>query len=260
VPLRDDRCYVIAEAGSNHYGNYDHAVRLIQAAKEAGADACKFQLFRLADILRDPTGAGRPGECGDPKTELPPEWVPLLADVCREYRIDFLCTPFSAWAVEVLDPYVEMWKIGSFEWKRQDIWDAVLATDKPIICSTGRGRSQESEIAYALLHCVSKYPCPESEMNLPWYGYLDEQSRPFGGLSDHTLSTVIPALAVARGARIIEKHFRLDDTPPESPDHSFALTPAQLAEMVANIRLAELTCWRTPQEVTLASYPNRREE
>lgn len=255
MPLQPNRCYVIAEAGSNHYGNYDHAVRLIQTAKEAGADACKFQLFRLADILRDPTGAGRPGECGDPKTELPPEWVPLLAGVCREYRIDFLCTPFSAWAVERLNPYVEMWKIGSFEHSRQDIWDAARATGKTIIASMGRGKLPNEAWEDKVLYCVSKYPTQPEDVYLPTFEEDD-----IYGFSDHTMSTVIPALAVARGALIIEKHFRLDDTPPESPDYSFALTPAQLAEMVANIRLAELTCWRTPAEVPLASYPNRREE
>lgn len=251
MPLRPDSCYIIAEAGSNHYGNREQALRLIDAAADAGADACKFQLFRLPDILRDPTGAGRPGECGDPKTELPPEWVPQLHDYCRERRIDFLCTPFSAWAVGILDQYVEMWKIGSFEWKRADIWDACVATDKPIIASNGRGLSRTADY---YLQCVSKYPASPEDYNLSF-------SDCKWGISDHTMSTVFPALAVARGARIIEKHFRLDDTPEASPDYSFALTPGQLAEMVRNIRLAELTCWRQPPaEVTLASYPNRREE
>lgn len=256
MPLREDRCYVIAEAGSNHYGNRQHAIQLIETAADAGADACKFQLFRLPDILRDPTGAGRPGECGDPKTELPPEWIPQLHDTCREYRIDFLCTPFSAWAVDILNPYVEMWKVGSFEWKRADIWDAVRATGKPIIASSGRGLPAEEIWSDKILYCVSKYPTAPEDVYLP----VDFMDAGYEGFSDHTMSTVIPALAVARGARIIEKHFRLDDTPTESPDHSFALTPAQLTEMVRNIRLAELTCWRTPAEVPLVEYANRREE
>ena len=256
MPLLDGRCYIIAEAGSNHYGSREHALRLIETAADSGADACKFQLFRLEDILRKVDSNGRPGECGDRKTELQPEWIPQLADTCREYRIDFLCTPFSAWAVEMLNPYVQMWKIGSFEYQRRDIWDACRATGKRIITSAGRGMSPHEEWADKVLYCVSKYPTQPEDVYLP---------ETFGddmyGFSDHTMSTVIPALAVARGARIIEKHFRLDDTPTESPDYSFALTPAQLAEMVRNIRLAELTCWRQPPaEPSLAEYPNRREE
>lgn len=259
MPLRPDSCYIIAEAGSNHYGNREHALRLIDTAADAGADACKFQLFRLPDILRDPSGNGRPGECGDPKTELPPEWVPQLHDYCRERRIDFLCTPFSAWAVETLDPFVEMWKIGSFEHKRVDIWQAVVDTGKPIIMSCGRGDryildGDRPKVYH--LYCISKYPTPPEDVFIQ-----TRENKLYDGFSDHTMSIVIPALAVARGARIIEKHFRLDDTPEASPDYSFALTPGQLAEMVRNIRLAELTCWRQPPaEVTLASYPNRREE
>ena len=102
------------------------------------------------------------------------------------------------------------------------------------------------------LRCVSKYPAPVDDI------YLDFNL--YDGLSDHTTSTIIPALAVARGARIIEKHFRLEDTPTDSPDYSHSLTPGQLAEMVTNIRLAELTCWRQPPaDTALEVFSNRRE-
>lgn len=252
MPLRDGRCYVIAEFGSNHLGCKDDALIAISAAKKCGADAIKYQLFRMPDILIDPSQ-------GDPRTVMPPEWVPDLAATCREHRIDFLCTPFSAWAVEVLNPYVQMWKIGSFEHARQDIWDACKATGKPIIASEGRGYTSTKHVPDYRLYCVSKYPALPDDIDLG-STIGDEARCIIDGFSDHTLSTVIPALAVARGARIIEKHFRLDQTPTDSPDYPHSLNPRQFAEMVDNIRVAELTCWRQPPaERTLEQYPNRRE-
>lgn len=250
MPLHSDRCYVIAEFGSNHNGALKQCELAVQAAADAGADACKFQLFRLEDILIDPSKGNR-------RTELPVDYIPKIADYCREYRIDFLCTPFAPWAVAVLDEYVGMWKIGSFERLRDDIWEAVNRTDKPIIASWGRGfiPADGKHNHYFGLYCISKYPTPIEEVYLPNFGLGGMM-----GLSDHTLSTIIPALAVARGARIIEKHFRLESTPTDSPDYAHSLTPSQLAEMVSNIRLAELVCWRTPPIKTeLESFPNRRE-
>jgi N,N'-diacetyllegionaminate synthase len=267
VPLREDRCYVIAEAGSNHIGWGLAGCRgLIYQAAKSGADACKFQLFKLEDILRKVDDNGRPGECGDRRTELNPEWIPELADECKKHNIDFLCTPFAAWAVEALNPYVEMWKVGSFEHKRADIWDAINLTKKPSIASYGRCRPFANTTAMCNgclsrinatyhLYCESKYPCLDEQLYV-----LDHHYARYDGLSDHTTSTIIPAFAVARGARIIEKHFRTDNTLAESPDNPHSLNPAKFAEMVANIRLAELTCWRQPPaERILIDYPNRRE-
>lgn len=249
MPLRDGSCYIIAEFGSNHLGCKDDALTAISQAKKCGADAVKFQLFRLPDILIDPSQ-------GDPRTEMPPEWVPDLAAICREHRIDFLCTPFSAWAVEALNPYVGMWKIGSFERNRMDVWNACMNTGKPIIASEGRG---DAPGAYRL-YCVSKYPANPEDIILPNFDKCTIGGTFLEGFSDHTTSTVIPALAVARGARIIEKHFRLDQTPTDSPDFPHSLNPRDFAEMVSNIRLAETVCWRQPPATQeLASFPNRRE-
>lgn len=245
--LPSKSCYVIAEAGSCHMGSKDAAFRLIQAASHAGADACKFQLFRLEDILIDASK-------GDRRTELPPEWVPDLAAMCREYHIDFLCTPFAPWAVEVLNPHVWAFKVGSFEAKNETLWDAVQATEKPIIASWGRHEPLPREDY--LIYCVSEYPADPNNI----YLLRDFKKPGWDGFSDHTTSTVIPAFAVARGARIIEKHLRLPETTSDCPDFPHSLEPWQFAEMVKNIRLAEVTCWRQPPESTeLSRYPNRRE-
>ena len=254
MPLQPDKCYIIGDIGSNHMGNQRDAVDMIATLSTAGADAAKFQLFKLEDIAHDPS-------LEDPRTVLPVDWVDFLANVCNDHRIDFMCTPFAPWAVEVLNPYVETWKIASFEAKRRDVWAAVLKTKKPIIASTGRGDTCFKPTHS--LYCVSKYPTPPEDIYLgnettEEYARLD--AFQYDGFSDHTTSTVIPALAVARGAKIIEKHFRLDKTPSDSPDYPHSLTPSQFTEMVEHIRLAELTCWRQPPESqTLIDYANRRE-
>ena len=252
MPLQPDKCYVIAEIGSNHLGNMRAAADMIVNAAAAGADAAKFQLFRLEDVLVD-------ANKGDSRTEMSESWLPDLASICKNHNIDFLCTPFAPWAVEALDKYVEMWKVGSFEAKNDDLWTACIKTRKPIVRSCGRYTNPNdlNTESYGIdypLYCVSKYPASPSDIYLPTFDYLTE------GFSDHTTSTVIPALAVARGARIIEKHVRLEDTPDDSPDYPHSLTPSQFAEMVRHIRLAELTCWRQPPESqTLEHYANRRE-
>lgn len=242
MPLLEDCVYIIAEFGSNHNGALKQCELAVKEAAGAGCDAVKFQLFKLGDILID-TSRGREQD------ELPPDYLPKIADYCREYGIDFLCTPFSADAVRRLDEYVQMWKIGSFEHGREDIWNACRATGKPIIASKGRANVS----ADYTLRCISVYPAFPSEYDLSPFGENE-------GISDHTTSTVLAALAVMRGACIVEKHFKLDSTPETTPDYPHSLNPARLAEMVDNIRLAELTCRRQPPaERTLIEYPNRRE-
>jgi len=252
--LQPDKVYIIGDIGSNHMGNKRQAVDMIAELAAAGADAAKFQLFTLADIAHDPS-------LEDQRTVLPVGWIDLLANVCKDHRIDFMCTPFAPWAVKMLNPYVDIWKVASFEQHRDDLWDAIRLTGKPVISSLGRTRPDSPLLNIAgrthFLYCVSKYPTPPSDIYLPGYQKHEEL---YEGFSDHTTSTVIPAFAVARGARIIEKHFRLEDTPTDSPDYPHSLNPDQFAEMVGHIRLAELTCWRQPPESqTLVTYANRRE-
>ena len=258
--MQPDKCYVIGDIGSNHMSNKGAAINMIANLAAAGADAAKFQLFRLDDIAHDPS-------LEDSRTVLPVEWIDVLANTCHDHRIDFMCTPFAPWAVEVLNPYVKTWKIASFEQHREDLWDAIKTTGKPVISSLGRTRPGDISFTGAgdthLLYCVSKYPTPPEDIYLPDHNRDREIFKAYcsyQGFSDHTTSTVIPAFAVARGARIIEKHFRLENTPSDSPDYPHSLTPDQFTEMVKNIRLAELTCWRQPPESqTLIEYANRRE-
>ena len=227
----EDGVYVIADAGSNHCGSIELALQLIHYAADAGSDAVKFQLYRLEDILRDPAK-------GDRKFELPPAWIPELADEAHCLEIDFLCTPFAPWAVEVLSPYVDAWKIGSFEARRQDLLDAITDEKVKII---SLGMCTEEDFRYLhknpaiFLHCVSAYPVSLSRSAL--YQFLRMDRTSVRGFSDHTL--VWPAAAVAAcalGCRTFERHLMLKDQP-ESPDRGpWSLTPDEFGKYVRILR------------------------
>lgn len=239
--------FVIAEAGSNHMGSLDDAIRLCRVSNDIGADACKFQLFKPEDILIDPSAC-------DPRTVMPVDWVGVLADECNRLGIDFMCTPFALWSVRTLDPYVRTWKVGSFEYARRDMLAPLEESAKPIIASCGRGFPDIDHPDISYLYCISKYPADPADMHIPFFG------ETYQGLSDHTTSETIPALAVARGARIIEKHLRLNDTHEDSPDYPHSLSPEPFYRMVKAIREAEIACSPSPEtpEAPLP-LPNRRQ-
>ena len=213
---REDRVYVIADAGSNHAGRLDLALKLIEAAKFADADAVKFQLYRLRDLFRDPIK-------NSDYPVLDPAWLPAIYDKAATLEIDFLCTPFSPWAADLLRPYVKYWKIGSFEAKDPDLFKATM--DKTRIISLGMMGGEDAkkliEIAdpkTIFMHCVSKYPTPMNELCLNRLHWL-KTLTPYVGFSDHGEWFFIPALAVAIGARVLERHLKLavPDQPP-TPD------------------------------------------
>jgi N-acetylneuraminate synthase len=241
------RTFIIAEIGSNHNGDIDRARWLIREAKHAKASAAKFQLW-LAEDITPPENwpAAR-------QFELPPEWVPCLYDECLKCEVEFMCTPFSVQAVEILNPYVKRWKIASYDVGKTDMVKAVVSTGKPIIVSDGR--SPWTAIRRLLpsakvLHCVSQYPAPVSGLLSCAFRYEVD------GLSDHTLSTVLPAAAVAMGATIIEKHLTLQ-RPDSGPDHAHSLTPGEFSQMVYNISEVELAVYGQP--VPTPPRPDRLE-
>lgn len=239
--------FIIAEAGSNHMGNLANAFELCHKAYGVGADAVKFQLFKPEDILIDPSTC-------DPRTVMPVDWVGRLAEECHYLSIDFMCTPFALWSVRTLEPYVKTWKVGSFEYARRDMLAPLEESPKPIIASCGRGFPDLDHPDVSYLYCVSSYPADPADLHLPFFGEM------YQGLSDHTTSEIVPALAVARGAHIIEKHMRLDDTPTDSPDYPHSLAPESFGHMVQAIRLAEAACSPSPEtpEAPLP-HPNRRQ-
>jgi sialic acid synthase SpsE len=254
---RNRRCYVIAEAGSNHNGDLTLATRLIDAAAETGADAIKFQLFR-ADRLY-PRGAGAADYLRDQRDiveivaglELPTEWLPKLADRSKRMGVDFLVTPFDERSADAIDPFVKSFKVASYELTHHPLLRHVAAKAKPLIMSTGASNLDEIAEALAvargagapsitLLQCTAAYPAKIASLNISAIPHLRERFGVDVGLSDHSADPVIaPVAAVALGATVIEKHVTLDRTLP-GPDHRFAVEPDQLRQLVAAVRATEL--------------------
>ncbi|MDI3546985.1 MAG: hypothetical protein PWR10_637 [Halanaerobiales bacterium] len=253
--------FIIAEAGSNHNGDLDQARKLIDIAADSGVDAVKFQTF-TADKIAARTD-DKIMELGDEydiadnlyelykKLELPREWQQELQDYAQKQGLIFLSTPFDYEAVDQMDELgVPAFKVASFECIDIPFLRYIAKKGKPIILSTGMANLGEIEEALEaiysedndqviLLHCGISYPMPVEDVNL---AAMDTMSQAFQvpvGYSDHTMGITVPVAAVARGAKVIEKHFTLDRNLP-GPDHKFALEPDELKAMVKGIREAEL--------------------
>lgn len=258
----DHPCFIIAEAGSNHNCNFDNAIKLIDAAATAGADAVKFQIFSAAAIYSKKTPMAsylkkeKLAKDGESlwdvikKNEIPRHWTPDLMAYCQQKGIMFLSTPFDLDAVaELSEAGVEAFKVASFEITHLPMLRRISATGKPIILSTGMASLEDIEIAMetikssgtspvALLHCAIAYPPKFSDINLRAMDTMKQAFQVPVGFSDHTMGYVTAVAAVARGACIIEKHFTLSRQQ-EGPDHPFSLEPGELQEMVTAIRQTE---------------------
>jgi len=253
--------YIIAEISANHNQSYDEAVKLIHAAKNAGADAVKLQTYTpdtitidcQSELFRIGTGTLWEGRFlydlyGEAYT--PWEWHAGLFEVARALEMDIFSTAFDSSAVDFLEELsVPAHKIASFEIVDIPLIEKMAATGKPLIISTGMATLAEIEEAVhaargagakeiALLKCTSAYPAPVEEMNLRTIPHLAEAFGVPVGLSDHTLGIEVPVAAVCMGACIIEKHFTLSRSKP-GPDSAFSLEPQEFESMVKAIRMAE---------------------
>lgn len=255
-------CFIIAEAGSNHNRDFQQALRLIDEAVTAGANAVKFQTFRARTLYSTKTpmigylkgqGLLREGESVWDllsRIEIPWEWHEDLARYCGERGILFLSTPFDLEAVEVLEKVgVPAYKIASFEITHQPLLTQVARTGKPVILSTGMASLADIEWALeviyrenndqvVLLHCAVGYPPRYEDLHLRALHTLRQAFQVPVGYSDHTLGFTADVAAVALGAVVIEKHFTTDRRQP-GPDHPFALEPPELRAMVEAIRHTE---------------------
>jgi sialic acid synthase SpsE len=250
--------FVIAEAGSNFDGQYDLAIRLIDIAVDARADAVKFQTFRGESIYMpgSPLTSNLAGKTGFSDLRdllsslaMPREWLPELAKYAERKGIVFMSTPFDLEAVEVLKPLVPAYKIAAFELVHIPLLRAVGKTGKPVILSTGMANLADVERAIdviretgndeiVLLHTVSNYPADPADLNLRAMVNLGRAFQLPFGLSDHTLKNYHVFAAVAMGASVIEKHYTYNRKA-SGPDHPYALDPAGLAELVEGIRSVE---------------------
>lgn len=255
---RTDGVYVIAEAGVNHDGCLDKARALIDAAHAAGADAVKFQAFsakRLASAdapkcAYQATAAGESQAQMLARLELAPSDFASLQRHAEQRGIAFFCTPFSIPDLEMLVALgVPAIKIASPDIVNVPLLRAAAATSLPLIVSTGAATLDEIDAAVALLtdagardrlsllHCVSAYPTRPADAKLGCIRTLAERFNLPVGFSDHTADADFGALAVAAGARILEKHLTLDRSA-HGPDHFFSLEPPAMARYVNGARLA----------------------
>ena len=229
-----DNVFIVAEIGVNHGGNIIQAKRLVRAAKLAGANSVKFQLFSCFKHLK--------------KYEFKKEqWMGLFAH-CRLNKIDHFVTPFDRDAVRFLDRQGQtIWKIpsNSSVVNNPQLLEQIAKTKNRLLTIISTGISDDNDIQrligffgdkkVVLLHCVSKYPCPIEELNLERIKHLKETFGLPVGFSDHSISVTAPLEAVKMGASIVEKHLTLDRNA-DGPDHSSSLEPHQFKAMVEYIR------------------------
>lgn len=249
----EQRVLVVAEIGNNHEGSLDTARELVRQAAAAGADAVKFQTFR-ADLFVSREDAERFARMS--RFELAePAWAEL-AELARSHGLLFLSTPLDLASADVLEPLVDAYKIASGDNDFVPLLRRVARSGLPVVVSSGvsgldtvqraidvlRSEWEESGGAgeVAVLHCVSAYPTPLEDVQLRAIPFLADRLGVTVGYSDHTTGIDAAPLAVALGARIVEKHFTLDKAFSDFRDHALSSDPTELADLVRRIRSAEV--------------------
>ena len=256
--------YFIADISANHDGDLERAKMLIHLAQEAGADAAKFQNFRAPEIVSDFGFKALGGQLSHQATwkktifevyrdaSIPFEWTPILKEECDRAGIDYFSSPYDFDAIDMLDPYVPAYKIGSGDITWIEIIERMARYGKPVILSTGASdigdvqRAMHALLAInrqvVLLQCNTNYTASLENFTSIHLRVLNTYRAMFPdvilGLSDHTPYHATVLGAVALGARVIEKHFT-DDNRRTGPDHPFSMTPETWREMVDRTRELE---------------------
>jgi N-acetylneuraminate synthase len=269
--------YVIAEMSGNHNGDLSRAFQLIEAAKQAGADAVKLQTYTADTITIDHDGPGFTISGGlwngrrlhelYREAHTPWDWHPALFEHARKVGIACFSSPFDRTAVDFLESLkAPAYKIASFELIDTPLIRYAARTGKPLIMSTGMAdndeigdavmASQESGAnGVVLLHCVSGYPTPPEEANLARIPALAEKFQLPIGLSDHTLGNDVAVAAAALGAAVIEKHFTLARAD-GGPDATFSLEPRELAALVKGVSTAHAAVGHADYGHAASEKPN----
>lgn len=272
------KTFIIAEAGVNHNGSLTIAKKLVEKAKEAGADCIKFQTFcpemlvcksavRANYQIKNTSSDGSQLQMLK-ELALDYKQTKILKEFCESQEILFLSSPFDLPSIDfLLELNIKAWKIPSGEITNLPYLEKIGRTKKPVILSTGISNKKEIESAVyilkengiesiALLHCTSEYPAPYDEINLSAIRTMKEYFQLPVGYSDHTIGIEASVASVALGASIIEKHFTLDKTM-RGPDHVASLEPSQFRQMVLEIRNVEKALGNGIKEPSLSELKNR---
>ena len=260
--MNNKKVIIIAEAGVNHNGSYELAIKMVDEAKRAGADYVKFQTAKpelvistfapKAEYQMETTGAAESQLEMCKAIHLPLADYKPLKEYCDKVGIGFMSTPFDLVSIDVLEPLdMDYYKIPSGEITNLPYLRKIASKHRPVILSTGMCEVEEVEAALQVLeqggvkrsdiivlHCNTEYPTPMADVNLRAMADLRRSLGVEVGYSDHTKGIEVPIAAVALGATVIEKHFTLDKTM-EGPDHKASLEPNELKAMVDAIRNIE---------------------
>jgi N-acetylneuraminate synthase len=261
---KDHPTYFIADISANHDGELERAKLLIHLAKESGADAAKFQNFRAPKIVSDfgfkSIGSQVTHQASWKKSvfevyqdaSIPFEWTPILKEECDRAGIDYFSSPYDFDAIDMLDPYVPAFKIGSGDITWLEALEKIAEKGKPVILATGASTIGEVQRAVrtilainpqlVLMQCNTNYTASPENFDHIHLNVLKTYQTMFPevviGLSDHTFGSATVLGAVALGARVVEKHFT-DDNTRTGPDHPFSMTPATWRDMVDRTRELE---------------------
>ena len=246
--------FIVAELSANHHGSLERAIKIVEAAKEAGADAVKLQTYLPNSMAADNGTIGSGTWQGKRLRDLyqeahtPLEWHEALFKRAREIGIFCFSTPFDEYAVDFLETFnCPMYKVASFEITDLNLIRYIAQTGKPMIMSTGMATAQEIKnaidqatdsgcIDITILKCTSAYPSKAEDANLLTMLDIQQEHGVHIGVSDHSQGNAVPITAAIMGAMMIEKHLKLDDQP--GPDSSFSLTPDQFKTMVEEVQNA----------------------
>ena len=268
----DSPAYVIAVMSGNHNMDFNRAVKIIEAAKEAGADAIKIQTYTADTITLNcdnPYFQITQGTLWDGRTlhklyeeaYTPWEWQPELKKVADELDLDFFSSPFDPTSVDFLEKMdVPAYKIASFEITDIPLIRKVAELGKPVIISTGIARLADIELAMEtckkagnenviLLKCCSAYPTPYETINLRTMVSMSETFDCITGLSDHTMGSTVAGASVALGGKVVEKHMTLARAD-GGVDSAFSMEPAEFKKMVDDIRIIEKALGRVTYELS----------
>ncbi|BDA59845.1 N-acetylneuraminate synthase family protein [Shewanella xiamenensis] len=258
----------IAEVSSNHHRDLQRCIEFIKTAAEIGCDAVKFQLFKIEELFAPEILSKSEMHRKRKAWELPVSFLPQLKQSCNEYGIQFSCTPFYLDAVAELEPFVNFYKIASYELLWDDLLAACAKTGKPVVISAGMANFEEIDHAIdvlqnagcqdiTLLHCVSAYPTPKADCNLAVLGRFRERYNIKVGWSDHSVSPAVIRRAVNRWlADCIEFHIDLDKQGAEyAAGHCWL--PEQMQLVINECREAQLLDGRPDKVLAPSEAPDR---